>query len=57
VSKTRLRIKDENGSISLHKGYNLGELPPKFAYIYDDNKETFGVNEWFNFKGLTWIKE
>ncbi len=57
VSKTRLRMKDIDGNISMYKGYELGDLPPKFAYIYDDNKETFGINQWFNFKGLTWIKE
>ncbi len=57
VSKTRLRMDNEHGYPIMYKGYNLGELPPKFAYIYNDNKETFGINEWFNFKGLTWIKE
>ena len=52
TSKTTLKLNDVR-----YKGYELGDLPPKFAYIYDDNKETFGINEWFNFKGLTWIKE
>lgn len=57
TSKTTLRLKNQNGTPIKYKGYELGSLPPKFAYIYDDNKEAFGVNEWFNYKGLTWIKE
>ena len=40
-----------------HKGYAVGELPPSFAFIYDDNKESHGITEWFNLKGLTWIAE
>jgi hypothetical protein len=52
TSKTTLKLNDVR-----YKGYELGDLPPKFAYIYDENKETFGIDEWFNFKGLTWIKE
>ena len=56
VSKTRMRMYNEYGAF-YYKGYLLGDLPPKFAYIYDENKETFGINEWFNFKGLTWVKE
>jgi hypothetical protein len=52
TSKTTLKLNNVK-----YKGYELGDLPPKFAYIYDENKETFGIDEWFNFKGLTWIKE
>ena len=57
VSKTRMKMDNEYGAFYYYKGYLLGDLPPKFAYIYDENKETFGINEWFNFKGLTWVKE
>ena len=40
-----------------YKGYAVGELPPTFAFIYNENKETSGITEWFNYKGLTWIAE
>jgi len=50
TSKTTLKLNNVK-----YKGYELGDLPPKFAYIYDENKETFGIDEWFNYKGLTWV--
>jgi hypothetical protein len=40
-----------------YKGYAVGELPQTFAFIYDENKETHGITQWFNYKGLTWIAE
>jgi len=40
-----------------YKGYAVGELPPSFAFIYDEDKETSGITEWFNYKGLTCIAE
>jgi hypothetical protein len=52
TSKTTLKLNDVK-----YKGYNLGELPPRFGYIYNDTKETFGIDRWFNYKGLTWIQE
>ena len=41
----------------LYKGYHVGELPPKFAFIYDQDKDKDGVTEWFNYKGLTYIEK
>jgi hypothetical protein len=38
-----------------YKGYNVGELTSRFAFIYDDNEEQDGITEWFNHKGLTYI--
>tara|TARA_R100000656_G_C3858271_1_gene109251 strand:+ start:364 stop:522 length:159 start_codon:yes stop_codon:yes gene_type:complete len=52
-----MRIDNEYNAFYYYKGYLLGDLPPKFAYIYDENKETFGISDWFNYKGLTWVKE
>jgi len=40
-----------------YKGYTVGELPPTFAFVYNENKETYGITQWFNYKGLTWIAE
>ena len=61
TSKTTLKL--GNGS---YKGYNLGEIPPSFGFDrkfesvdFDNNKVKFkyGINKWFNYKGLTWIKD
>jgi hypothetical protein len=48
-----------------YKGYTLGEIPPSFGFdqkfdSIDENgqdKFKYGINKWFNYKGLTWIKE
>jgi hypothetical protein len=39
----------------LYKGYLIGDLPPSFGYIYDQEKETEGITSFFNLKGLTYI--
>ena len=49
----------------LYKGYNLGEIPPSFGFDaklegIDENgqdKFKYGINKWFNYKGLTWVKD
>lgn len=39
-----------------YKGYPVGELPKRFAFIYDENKDQDGINEFFNYKGLTYVE-
>jgi hypothetical protein len=39
----------------LYKGYLIGDLPPSFGYIYDQEKESEGITNFFNLKGLTYI--
>ena len=39
----------------LYKGYSIGELPKKFAYIYNKDKENYGAKDWFNYKCLTYV--
>lgn len=39
----------------LYKGYLVSELPSKFGFVYDENKDQEGITEWFNYKGLTYI--
>lgn len=41
----------------LYKGYIVGNLPSRFGFIYNENKEQDGINEWFNYKGLTYVWE
>lgn len=40
-----------------YKGYAVGELPARFAFIYNQNKEQDGINSWFNYKGLTYVEK
>ena len=39
-----------------YKGYPVGELPKRFAFIYDEDKDQEGITEWFNFGGLTYVE-
>jgi hypothetical protein len=41
----------------VYKPYLVGKLPPKFAFIYDEESEKDGICQWFNFRGLTYIKK
>ncbi len=60
TSKTTLKLNRKP-----YKGYNLGEIPPSFGFdqkfdgINEDGQDKFkyGINKWFNYKGLTWITE
>ena len=40
----------------LYKPYTVGNLPPSFAFKYDEENDTEGITKWFNYKGLTYIK-
>lgn len=40
-----------------YKPYLIGNLPPKFAFIYNEDKDTDGIKEWFNYKGLTYVED
>ena len=39
-----------------YKGYNIGELPKRFAFIYNLENDKEGITEWFNYKGLTYVE-
>lgn len=49
----------KNKEISLngakYKPYLIGELPQRFAFIYDDYEDQDGITTWFNYKGLTYV--
>ena len=40
-----------------YRPYTVGNLPSKFAYLFDEIKDNEGTREWFNHKGLTYIKD
>ena len=39
----------------LYQGYNIGELPNTFDFIYNEDEDKDGISEWFNYKGLTYV--
>lgn len=39
----------------LYTPYLIGDLPPRFGFIVDEDKEQYGITLWFNFKGFTYI--
>lgn len=39
----------------LYTGFTIGQLPNKFAYIFDEYTERDGITKWFNYRGLTFI--
>ena len=39
-----------------YKPYLIGDLPSTVGFIYDEDKDQDGITEWFNYKGLTYIK-
>jgi hypothetical protein len=38
-----------------YKGYTIGNLPAKFAFIYNEDEDKNGIKKWFNYKGLTYV--
>tara|TARA_R110002050_G_scaffold41542_2_gene100707 strand:- start:341 stop:541 length:201 start_codon:yes stop_codon:yes gene_type:complete len=51
VDKTTIKINNVT-----YKGYTVGDLPTRFAFIYNEDKDQEGIFNWFNYKGLTYIE-
>ena len=43
----------------IYKPYLVGNLPPSFGFKYKDSDGDIkqGISEWFNYKGLTYVKK
>ena len=52
VNSTTIRLNNMT-----YKGYSVSNLPKKFAFIYDEDKEQDGITSWFNYKGLTYVEK
>jgi hypothetical protein len=39
----------------LYTPYNVSDLPPSFGFKINEDRATPGYNEWFNYKGVTYI--
>ena len=58
TSKTTLKLNNVK-----YKAYLIGDLPPSFGFKErfdgqdDDGNDKFkkGIDQWFNYKGLTWV--
>jgi hypothetical protein len=54
-------FKRRGSTIFLNKveytGFLIGNLPNKFGFIYDQEKEKDGISTWFNHKGWTFIRK
>ena len=54
-------FKRRNSTIWLNKveytGFLVGNLPNRFAFIYNEDKEQDGLSTWFNHKGWTFIRK
>jgi len=61
MSTTAKSFKRRGSTIFLNKveytGFLIGNLPNKFAYIYDEENDREGVSSWFNHKGWTFIRK
>jgi hypothetical protein len=39
----------------LYTPYLVGDLPQRFGFILNEDKEQNGITKWFNLKGFTYI--
>jgi hypothetical protein len=39
----------------LYTPYLVGDLPQRFGFIYNEDKEQDGITSWFNLKGFTYV--
>jgi len=44
------------GDVS-YRPYTIGELPNSFGFLSSEDGEQEGVSKWFNYKGLTYLKD
>ena len=40
-----------------YRPYKVGELPNSFGFIYNEENDQDGIRKWFNYKGLTYVKD
>ncbi len=40
-----------------YTGFLIGNLPNRFAFIYDSDNERDGISSWFNHKGWTFVRK
>lgn len=56
VDKNTIRT-NINGEYRTYTGYTVADLPNSFGFIYNEDKESYGIQSWFNYKGLTYVSK
>ena len=44
-------------SNKFYRGYTIGNIPNRFGFIYNEEKDQDGFTQLFNHKGITYIWE
>lgn len=52
IKKNQIKLNNR-----LYRCFKVGELPKNFAFIYDKDQDKHGINQYFNYKGLTYISD
>ena len=58
----KIKFLNKNGqpcalSDKFYKGYTIGNIPNRFGFIYNEEKDQDGFTQWLNHKGITYIWE
>ena len=52
LKENKIRLNGVN-----YKPYSICNIPDSFGFKYSKERDTRGIGEWFNFRGLTYVKE
>ena len=57
--KTIKFLKEDKISLNgvIYKPYTICNIPDSFGFGYSEQRDAFGIDEWFNFRGFTYVKE
>ncbi len=56
IKVNRINKNIKLGDVS-YRPYAVGELPNLFGFLSSEDGEQEGVSKWFNYKGLTYLKD
>jgi hypothetical protein len=56
IKVNRINKNIKLGDVS-YRPYTIGELPNSFGFLSSEDGEQEGVSKWFNYKGLTYLKD
>ena len=56
IKVNRINKNIKLGDVS-YRPYTIGELPNSFGFLSSEDGEQEGAAKWFNYKGLTYLKD
>lgn len=56
IKVNRINKNIKLGDVS-YRPYTIGELPNSFGFLSSEDGEQEGASKWFNYKGLTYLKD